>query len=80
MPERVSKQTSERADTIEHRKGCPLCEHSDPDLELELQAWAQLLYDHFSSQQQPGHSNSTADVDIGRRSPTLKERPNKQPT
>ena len=30
---------------LEFRKGCPVCEHSDPELERELQVFAQLLLD-----------------------------------
>ena len=32
---------------LEYRKGCPACEHSDPQLERELQAFAQLLFDIY---------------------------------
>jgi hypothetical protein len=32
---------------LEYRKGCPACERSDPDLERELQAFAQLLFDIY---------------------------------
>jgi hypothetical protein len=32
---------------LEYRKGCPACEHSDPVLERELQAFAQLLFDIY---------------------------------
>lgn len=32
---------------MEYRKGCPACEHTDPQLERELQALAQLLVDSF---------------------------------
>lgn len=32
---------------MEHRKGCPACEHTDPQLERELQALAQLLVDSY---------------------------------
>jgi hypothetical protein len=31
--------------TLKYRKGCPACEHSNPELERELQAFAQLLLD-----------------------------------
>jgi hypothetical protein len=32
---------------MEYRKGCPACEHTDPQLERELQALAQLLVDSY---------------------------------
>lgn len=32
---------------MEHRKGCPACEHTDPQLEAELDALAQLLFDAY---------------------------------
>jgi hypothetical protein len=31
----------------EYRKGCPACEHSDPELDRELEALAQLLLDIY---------------------------------
>ena len=33
--------------TLEYLKGCPACEHNDPILERELQAFAQLLFDIY---------------------------------
>jgi hypothetical protein len=32
---------------LEFIKGCPACEHSDPQLERELQAFAQLFFDIY---------------------------------
>jgi hypothetical protein len=32
---------------MESRKGCPACEHTDPELEREIQALAQLLFDAY---------------------------------
>ena len=32
---------------MEHRKGCPACEHTNPQLEQELDALAQLLFDAY---------------------------------
>jgi len=32
-------------DEIEFVNGCPLCEHSDPELEKELNEFAQLLFE-----------------------------------
>jgi len=50
MEERKDTHGMASVEEIEYQKGCPLCEHNDPDLERELNAWAQLLYDHFLSQ------------------------------
>jgi hypothetical protein len=30
---------------VEYVKGCPVCEHTDPQLELELQEFAQWLFE-----------------------------------
>ena len=35
-----------------HLKGCPICECSDPELERELQAFAQLLLDIYIDKKQ----------------------------
>jgi hypothetical protein len=54
------KHERERAatDNLEFRKGCPVCEHSDPALERALQTLAQLLFDIYLAQhedtEQPG--------------------------
>jgi hypothetical protein len=32
---------------MEYRKGCPACEHTNPQLERELKAFAQLLLDAY---------------------------------
>jgi hypothetical protein len=32
---------------VEYRKGCPVCEHSDPELERELRVFAELLLDAY---------------------------------
>lgn len=77
MAEENLEQSPTRGDTVEYQKGCPLCEHSDPELERELVAWAQLLWDHFSSKRK---NTASVDVDSTHQSPTLKERSNQQPT
>ena len=79
MLEQNLKQYPEHSDAVEYRNGCPLCEHSDPELELELQAWAQLLYDHFSSMQEnAGLQDAAPSIDTNSQSLTLKERSKKQ--
>lgn len=30
---------------VEFVKGCPICEHSDPDLERDLEDFARILFD-----------------------------------
>lgn len=77
MAQENLEKSSALKNTVEYQKGCPLCEHSDPELERELVAWAQLLWDHFSSKRK---SAAPADVDSADQSPTLKERSNQQPT
>lgn len=44
-----SERCSEDATIVplEFTKGCVACEHSDPQLEHELQAFAQLFYDLY---------------------------------
>ncbi len=36
---------------MEFRKGCPACEHTDPQLEKELQQMAELLVDAYLEEQ-----------------------------
>jgi hypothetical protein len=77
MAEEILDQAADHEGTVEYQKGCPICEHSDPELERELIAWAQLLWDHFSSKRKKAGS---ANIDIAAQSHTLKERSNQQPT
>jgi hypothetical protein len=49
---------------LEFRKGCPVCEHSDPDLERELLAFAQLLFDiYLADREKSGKNNRSAGID-----------------
>lgn len=57
---------------MEYLKGCPLCEHSDPELERELQTFAQLLFDLYLEKHSKKKPDSETDVDKGPRPPTLK--------
>jgi hypothetical protein len=51
-------------ESVEYRKGCPVCEHSDPELERELQAFAQLLFDIYLDQRtKEQESGSGAEID-----------------
>lgn len=79
MSEHDFEQNLKLAFVIDFREGCPLCDHSDPALEIELQAWAQLVYDHFSSMQRDAGTRGVAPgIDSGNQSPTLKERSTEQ--
>lgn len=49
MASNEQKQVSENG--LEHLKGCPMCEHSNPQLERELHAFAQLLFDIWLARQ-----------------------------
>jgi hypothetical protein len=61
MQDEISHRDTTRHVTLKYRKGCPACEHSDPELERELQAFAQLLLDIYlakrEKKQQPGTGN-----------------------
>jgi hypothetical protein len=51
-------------DALEYRKGCPACEHSDPDLDRELQAFAQLLFDiYLDDRKKEKGDNPSAGID-----------------
>ncbi len=47
---------------LKYLKGCPMCEHSNPQLERELHAFAQLLFDIWLAKQ---NGNENHDVDAG---------------
>ena len=50
---------------MEYRKGCPLCEHSDPQLERDLHSFAQLLFDIWIDKHHPEKArDEDFDVDI----------------
>jgi len=50
--------------TPESRKGCPVCEHSDPELERELEAFAQLLLEiHLAKRAKELRSDSGTGID-----------------
>lgn len=59
----------------EFLKGCPMCEHSDSELERELRTFAQLLFDIYLAKRVGRETQPLRpDVDKEERSSTLKER------
>ena len=53
-----------KSESVEYRKGCLACEHSDPELERELQAFAQLLFDiYIANRERTQESGSHAEID-----------------
>ena len=49
---------------LEFMKGCPACEHADPQLERELQEFAQLLFDiMLAAQKSSDEAELRADID-----------------
>jgi len=59
MPMEGHKEKQASGSGVEHLKGCPVCEHSDPQLERELHAFAQLLFDIWLSRQNGGKDSCT---------------------
>lgn len=47
MQDEKNEREHAATDDLEFRTGCPSCEHSDPALERDLQAFAQLLFDIY---------------------------------
>jgi len=59
--------------TLEYLKGCPACEHSDPGLERELQAFAQLLFDiYLADREKERQCDRRTEIDNSPCLPTLK--------
>lgn len=51
---------------VDHLKGCPICERSDPQLERELHAFAQLLFDIWLARQSADENPApSAGIDKG---------------
>jgi len=60
----VNNRDSAHHLNLEFRKGCSACEHSDPELERELEAFAQLLLEiHLAKQVRGLQSDSGAGID-----------------
>ena len=64
----MQNETNDREEAVtaivEFRKGCPACEHSDPDLERELHAFAQLLFEiYLAKREMKRESRPSAGID-----------------
>jgi hypothetical protein len=58
MQKDIGENTNARHVGVEYRKGCPACEHNDPQLELELLAFAQLLFDIYLEKRKKAQGQS----------------------
>lgn len=55
---------AESVEGVEFVKGCPVCEHTDPLLERELQEFAQLFFDiMLADQKSSDEARLRADID-----------------
>lgn len=64
MEGEVNKEATAHDGGLQYRKGCPVCEHSDPELERDLQVFAQLLLDiHLAKRATERQSESDTGVD-----------------
>lgn len=60
----INNRNSAHSSKLESRKGCPVCEHTDTDLERELQVFAQLLLDiHLAKSAKERPSDSATGID-----------------
>ena len=72
MLEQDVKQNPKEVNAIEDRKRCPLCDHGDPELELDLRLWAQWLLDAYLWRlEQERKGSCVPPVDSGPPSPTI---------
>jgi hypothetical protein len=71
MQEENKEHESTLNSGVEVRKGCPACEHSDPELERELQAFAQLLLEIYLDKREKKRPPGTG-IDNISQLPTLK--------
>jgi hypothetical protein len=63
-----------------HQDGCPLCEHSDPEMERELATLAQIFFEFYLSEYMKKFApeKNSPSVDTDATSNTLKERSSNQ--
>lgn len=72
MQSEMNGRAEVKSESVEYRKGCPACEHSDPELERELQAFAQLLFDiYLAKREKTQESDPEAGIDNTPGLPTL---------
>ena len=65
MEGEINKEAPTHGGNLQYRKGCPACEHSDPELERELQVFAQLLLDiHLAKREERQRSEHDPGIDI----------------
>lgn len=50
MQGRITNNKSADRTDVEYRQGCPVCEGNNPELECELEEFAELLVDIYISQ------------------------------
>ena len=63
MQMEINGSEETKSEGVEYRQGCPACEHSDPELERELQAFAQLLFDVYLDQRGKQQESGSVDGD-----------------
>lgn len=64
MSDRDKENKAETACGPGYGDSCPVCEHADPQLEGELQAFAQLLFEiHVARCAEQGHARSRTTID-----------------
>jgi len=59
MPEYTDGLSSEHRNRLEYRPGCPVCENSDPELDRELRAFAELMVDVVIEWRQKRNNDNT---------------------
>ena len=64
MENEINKSDTTHRGGLEYREGCPVCEHSDPELERELWAFAELLLDiYFTKREEQRQSRTSVGID-----------------
>ncbi len=63
MASAVNGKDKQREPRVEYRKGCPACEHSDPELERELRVFAELLLDSFLEKNDKEQQSQSVKID-----------------
>lgn len=62
MDQSESKFT--HGERVEYVKGCPICEHTNPELERDLYLFAQLLFDMWLDKKGLANTDETVGVDF----------------